>query len=46
MSVGILIVEDERRRAAKYGAREFVTKPVGFELLKAQLQQQPDDSGQ
>jgi CheY-like chemotaxis protein len=32
--------DDERRRqAAQYGAAEFLTKPVDFELLKAQLQQ-------
>jgi CheY-like chemotaxis protein len=32
--------DDERRRkAAEFGAREFVTKPVDFTLLKQQLQQ-------
>ena len=32
--------DDERRRkATEYGASEFVTKPVDFELLKQQLQQ-------
>lgn len=32
--------DDERRRkAAEFGAREFVTKPVDFDLLKQQLQQ-------
>ena len=32
--------DDERRRkAAEFGAREFVTKPVDFDLLKHQLQQ-------
>jgi CheY-like chemotaxis protein len=32
--------DDERRRkAAEFGAREFVTKPVDFNLLKQQLQQ-------
>jgi CheY-like chemotaxis protein len=32
--------DDERRRkASEYGASEFVTKPVDFDLLKAQLQQ-------
>ncbi|MBV9859865.1 MAG: response regulator [Alphaproteobacteria bacterium] len=32
--------DDERRqRAAACGAAEFITKPVDFELLKAQLQQ-------
>ncbi len=31
--------DDERRRkAAEFGAREFVTKPVDFDLLKQQLQ--------
>jgi CheY-like chemotaxis protein len=34
--------DDERRlRAAEYGAMEFVTKPVDFDLLKTQLQQLP-----
>jgi two-component system, response regulator, stage 0 sporulation protein F len=32
--------DDERRRkATEFGAREFVTKPVDFNLLKQQLQQ-------
>ena len=32
--------DDERRRkAAEFGAREFVTKPVDFTVLKQQLQQ-------
>ena len=32
--------DDERRRkATEFGAREFVTKPVDFDLLKQQLQQ-------
>ena len=32
--------DDERRRtASEYGAAEFVTKPVDFDLLKQQLQQ-------
>ncbi len=32
--------DDERRRKAlEYGAAEFVTKPVDFDLLKQQLQQ-------
>ncbi len=32
--------DDERRkRAADYGAAEFITKPVDFEHLKAQLRQ-------
>ena len=34
--------DDERRRqAAQYGAAEFLTKPVDFEYLKAQLRQLP-----
>jgi CheY-like chemotaxis protein len=32
--------DDERRRkASEYGAKEFVTKPVDFQLLKRQLQE-------
>jgi len=31
--------EERRRRAAEYGAAEFLTKPVDFDLLKAQLHQ-------
>jgi CheY-like chemotaxis protein len=34
--------DDERRRqAAQYGAAEFLTKPVDFEHLKAQLRHLP-----
>ena len=34
--------DDERRRlAGEYGAAEFITKPVDFEHLKAQLRQLP-----
>ena len=34
--------DDERRReAAEFGAAEFITKPVDFNLLKKQLQQLP-----
>ena len=34
--------DDERRRlAGEYGAAEFITKPVDFDLLKTQLQQLP-----
>ena len=34
--------DDERRRlAGEYGAAEFLTKPVDFESLKAQLRQLP-----
>ena len=37
--------DDERRRqAAKYGAAEFLTKPVNFEYLKVQLRQLPSAS--
>ena len=32
--------DDERRRVAEeYGAADFITKPVDFELLKAQLRE-------
>jgi CheY-like chemotaxis protein len=31
--------DDRRRRAADYGAAEFITKPVDFDQLKAQLRQ-------
>ena len=35
--------DDERRRMAQeYGAAEFITKPVDFDLLKAQLRELPD----
>ena len=34
--------DDERRRIAdEYGAAEFITKPVDFDLLKDQLRQLP-----
>ena len=33
--------DDRRRRAAEYGALEFVTKPVDFDRLKEQLRQLP-----
>ena len=34
--------DDERRRlAGEYGAAEFLTKPVDFDFLKAQLRQLP-----
>ena len=33
--------DDRRRQAAEYGAAEFLTKPVDFEHLKAQLRQLP-----
>jgi CheY-like chemotaxis protein len=32
---------ERRRRAAEHGAAEFLTKPVDFEHLKAQLRQLP-----
>jgi two-component system, response regulator, stage 0 sporulation protein F len=31
--------EERRRRAREYGAAEFITKPLDFEFLKAQLRQ-------
>jgi CheY-like chemotaxis protein len=36
--------DDRRRRAAEHGATEFLTKPVDFEYLKAQLSQLPTGS--
>jgi CheY-like chemotaxis protein len=33
--------EDRRRRAAEYGAAEFITKPIDFDHLKAQLRELP-----
>ena len=34
--------DDERRRlAGEYGAAEFITKPVDFDVLKTQLRQLP-----
>jgi CheY-like chemotaxis protein len=33
--------EERRQRASEYGAAEFLTKPVDFYLLKAQLRQLP-----
>jgi CheY-like chemotaxis protein len=37
--------DDERRRLAdEYGAAEFITKPVDFDLLKTQLRQLPPAS--
>ena len=33
--------DERRRRATQYGAAEFITKPVDFEHLKAQLRQLP-----
>jgi CheY-like chemotaxis protein len=31
--------EERRRRASEYGAANFITKPVDFDFLKAQLRQ-------
>ena len=31
--------DERRRRASEYGAAEFITKPVDFDSLKAQLRQ-------
>jgi DNA-binding response OmpR family regulator len=31
--------DELRKRAAEYGAAEFLTKPVDFEHLKAQLRE-------
>ena len=33
--------EERRRRAAEYGAAEFVSKPVDFDQLKTRLQRLP-----
>ena len=33
--------DERRRRAAEHGAAEFLTKPVDFDHLKAQLRQLP-----
>jgi CheY-like chemotaxis protein len=33
--------DERRRRADEYGAAEFITKPVDFDLLKQQLRQLP-----
>jgi CheY-like chemotaxis protein len=33
--------EERRRRAAEYGAIEFITKPVDFAFSKTQLQRLP-----
>jgi CheY-like chemotaxis protein len=33
--------DERRRRATEQGAAEFITKPVDFEHLKAQLRQLP-----
>ncbi len=36
--------DERRRRAAEYGAEEFITKPVDFDQLKVQLRQLPSTS--
>jgi len=36
--------DERRRRASEFGAAEFITKPVDFDLLKRQLQQLPTQS--
>jgi len=33
--------DERRRRASEYGAAEFLTKPVDFAFLKAQLRRLP-----
>jgi CheY-like chemotaxis protein len=33
--------EERRRRASEYGAADFITKPVDFDFLKAQLRRLP-----
>jgi CheY-like chemotaxis protein len=33
--------EERRQRAGEYGAADFLTKPVDFDFLKAQLRQLP-----
>jgi CheY-like chemotaxis protein len=37
--------DERRRRTAQQGAAEFITKPVDFEHLKAQLRQLPTAAG-
>ena len=34
--------DERRRRAGEYGAAEFITKPVDFDVLKERLRQLPD----
>jgi DNA-binding NtrC family response regulator len=34
--------DERRRRAEELNAAEFITKPVDFDLLKAQLRQLPN----
>ena len=37
--------EERRRRASEYGAADFITKPVDFDLLKTRLQLLPASLG-
>jgi CheY-like chemotaxis protein len=37
--------DERRRRAGELGAAEFITKPVDFDRLKAQLRQLPAAAG-
>ena len=41
MMVAAYCEDERRRRAGELGAAEFITKPVDFDLLKAQLRQVP-----
>ena len=41
MMVTVYGDDGRRRQAAEYGAADFLTKPVDFEHLKAQLRQLP-----
>ena len=36
--------EERRERASEYGASEFITKPVDFDVLKGQLRQLPSSA--
>jgi CheY-like chemotaxis protein len=46
LPVMMITADDERRRrAADYGAAEFITKPVDFDQLRAQLRQLPAAAG-
>ena len=37
--------EERRRRASEFGAADFITKPVDFDFLKAQLRRLPVPPG-
>jgi DNA-binding response OmpR family regulator len=41
MMVTVSGYDERRRRADEYGAAEFITKPVDFEMLKERLRQMP-----